>query len=416
LPHVGVSHFLSCFRIGRELVKQGWQVRVFGSDVARPMGLGHSETWGGMLERFGMKGKEMVHQSATEQFGDWVVRQGKELGLDVLILDAVWQGLAFACAREGAAKRIVVHHAGLPDFRSADMPAWRFVHPGHPRQRWEEARRELEALEISGGGLRGFMSSIQAMSAAGSAAPGAFEFGCGEYANVPAVRAMSLCPGMEFDQERGRVEYFGTLLHKTSDVDWMEVGEELGGGDGGDGLIVCAFGTTAIHGKEENQWLLSVAVKLARSMPTFRVVAVLFETELDWSAASGVENLFCYPWVPLWELLAGYQGKKVLVTAPGVGAFREATASGTAMVAIPRVFDQFGAAARVEYFGLGEAIVSERLPEADLIVRSVQRVLGDSEIESRVETMRREVERFDATEPLKGFMEKVGSSQWGKSG
>ena len=67
----------------------------------------------------------------------------------------------------------------------------------------------------------------------------------------------------------------------------------------------------------------------------------------------------------------------------GTDPFREAVASGTPIVAVPRSLDQFGAAARVEYFGIGQALVERELPAVDDVVERVAHVLGDAGIHER---------------------------------
>lgn len=193
LPHADLPHLIPCFRRARELLKCGHDVRIFGSDVST-IRRGHSEAWRDLLARFGLHGRQVMHDRREVTLSDWLKQQAGELQLDMIILDAVWQGLAFGCADAVAGPRVVVHHAGLPDFRGRDMPAWQFVHPGHTPQRWAEARRAVEAMEQAGQGIRTLLSSIKAHATAGRAGPDAHEFGCGEFADVPAIRAMSMCP------------------------------------------------------------------------------------------------------------------------------------------------------------------------------------------------------------------------------
>ena len=400
-PHADLPHVVPCFRIARELLKDGNDVHILGSDV-HLIGRGHSEAWGGELATFGLSGREVVHRSRRVTISDWLVQTSQELGLDVIILDAVWQGLAYSCL-DASLRGVVVHHAGLPDFRSRDMPTWHFVHPRHSREQWQLGRRRNEEWEQAGHGLRGLFSSMKGLSEAGRRARDAYGFGCSEIETLPAIRAMSLCPAAEFPEERGRVAYLGTLLPQLRDADWRPLPPELA--HRSQGLLACVFGTTALETTEEYGWLLSVGERLARRFADCQVVAVVPERmRRDSMAAALPQNLLVYPWIPLWELLATRRGRKALITAPGVGAFREATASGTPIVAIPRTLDQFGAAARVEYFGTGAALVSPDLPDADLVVERVGHVLEDASTRDNVERLRQEFSAYDATQPLRRFI------------
>ncbi|CAG1011326.1 Oleandomycin glycosyltransferase [Rhizobiaceae bacterium] len=404
-PHADLPHIVPSFRICRELLGCGHEVRVLGSDV-RKFGRGHSEAWADQLGMFGLNGREVVHRSDDVTLAAWLEGQLKDLRLDVLVVDAVWQGLAYGC-RASLPGKVVVHHAGLPDFRSSDMPTWDFVHPGHPRERWALARRSSEQREQSGEGVRGLLSSVKALSAEGRKEKDVFGFGCGEFENLPATRAMSLCPAVEFPDERGRVEYFGTLLPAPGDIDWRALPPELADAD--ESLVACAFGTTGLRTRHEYDWLLALATRLAHHLAGCRIVAVVpAMARRDATGGRAPKNLVVQSWVPLWELLSGRKGAKVLVSTPGVGAFREAVASGTPVVAVPRWLDQFGAAARVEYFGVGHALVSHELPEPDLVVKRVASVLHDSDLRARTESLRQEVAAFDATRPLKRFIERTG--------
>lgn len=400
LPHADLPHVIPCFRVGRELLKLGHEVHILGSDDYT-LGRTHSEACIGELPVFGLSGRQVFHKTHEISFFDWLIRQLKELDLDVLILDAVWQSLSFRAHSAGLLKSIIVHHAGFPDFRSRDLPPWRFVHPGHSKEQQERARRSV-AADQAGQAFRTMFSAIKAASGAGPAAPDAFEFGCNEFAILPAVRAISLCPSLEFPEERGRIDYFGTLLPTPQDPDWKPLPAELI--DSSETLIACAFGTTAILTPEERQWLSTMATSLARSFPRSQVVAALpGDARLNDATAPG--NLLKLAWLPLWELLSTRKAAKVLVSTPGVGAFREAVASATPVVALPRGLDQFGAAARVEYFNLGSALVSPGLPPPELVVRHVAHVLEDETIQTKVRRFKQEIDAFDATLPLKRAME-----------
>jgi len=402
LPHADLPHILPCFRIGRELLKWGHDVRILGSDV-HTLGRKHSDAWADQLARFGLRGREIVHRSPDMTFFDWFIQQLRELRLDVLILDAVWQGLAFTCHNSSLVKTIIVHSAGLPEFRYTDMPTWRFAHPGHGREHWAETRRSIAELDQTAGEFRGMISSIRAQSGAGGAGPEAFAFGCIDFATLPAIRAMSLCPAAEFPDERGRVDYFGTLLPGPADPDWKPPPSELA--DDSRALIACVFGTTALVRKEQYEWLSSTAKSLAHSFPECQVVVVVPDPLKPQDLTDRPKDLLCYPWIPLWEVLSTRTSAKVLLSPPGVGAFREAVASGTPVVAIPRRLDQFGAAARVEYFKVGSVVISRALPAPDLVAQVVGHVLQSEEIQVQSRRLRQEVLAFDATLPLKRFME-----------
>jgi hypothetical protein len=402
LPHADLPHLMPCFRICRELLKLGHEVVVLGSDIQK-MGRGHSEAWSGQLEAFGLNGRQVVHLNGDTNVSDWLVRQSREHRLDVVILDAVWQGLAFGC-QPPFPRDVVIHHAGLPDFRSRDMPTWHFVHPNHTRGAWESARIANERNEQAGHGVRRLFTSIKALSPEGRNAKDAFEFGCGEFEPVPATRAMSLCPAVEFPNERGRLQYFGTLLPDPRDIDWRALPAEMTGGN--QDLIACVFGTTGLKTLEEYQWLLSLGKRLANSFIHCQVLVIAPEQlrrELIVGGHPG--NLLLYTWIPLWELLSTRKGRKVLVTTPGVGAFREAIASATPIVAIPRRLDQFGAAARVEYFGVGSALVSHELPHPEVVEKHIANALEDSGVRARTRQLQDELIAFDSTQPLRRFID-----------
>ena len=405
LPHADLPHIVPCFRLCRAISAIGHEAFALGSDV-HVLGRSHGEAWGGLLDAFGLRGRALVHASRELSFFDWLVRQLDELRLDALVVDAVWQGLAWGC-RDGFDCDVVVHHAGLPDFRTQDMPSWYFVHPGHPGERQAIARRSNEQRERSGQGIRGLLSSVKALSPAGRRAKDAFAFGCGEFADLPAVRAMSLPPDAEFPDERGRVACLGTLLPRPGEVDWQPLPAGLA--DAGRGLIACVFGTTGLRSRAEYGWLLDVAARLAHRFPDCQVVAVSPEQVPRGAAGASLPaNLSVHAWIPLWELLSLRRAAKVLVTTPGVGALREAIASGTPIVAVPRSLDQFGAAARVEYFGIGQALVERELPAVDDVVERVAHVLGDAGIHERSAGLCRQVADFDATRPLERFFAGIG--------
>jgi UDP:flavonoid glycosyltransferase YjiC (YdhE family) len=411
LPHADLPHILPCFRICRELLKLGHGVRILGSDSFGFRRL-PSNVWIEQLVRFGLAGQEVIHRAHDAWFYDWFIRQIRELQLDVLILDAVWQGLAFGRDEFAGVKSVVVHHAGLPDFRSSDLSPWRFLHPNHPTERKADVRKLLEQNERSGRGLRRVFASAKSLTAAGRATADSYEFGCSELAGVPADRAMSLCPELEFPGERGRMEYFGSLLPTPGDVDWVTPPPEVA--DDPRPLIMCAFGTTGLQSLEAYQWLSSLAKSLATARRDCQVVVVIPDRgKLNNLAIDCPANLAVYQWVPLWEVLSTRLGSKVLVSSPGVGAFREAVASGSTVVAVPRLLDQFGAAARVEYFGLGTALAQDTLPRPEDVVLRVSQVLEDRDIQAHAQHFRELSRGFDATLPLKRFIAKCGDEHGG---
>jgi UDP:flavonoid glycosyltransferase YjiC (YdhE family) len=402
LPHADLPHVIPCFRIGRELLKLGHDVHILGSDVYT-LGRTHTEAFSDQLSAFGLSGRQVIHQTRDISFFDWLIRQFKELQLDILILDAAWQSLSFRADASGQLERIIVHHAGFPDFRAGDLPPWRFVHPGHAKEPQEQARRSV-AADPAAQAFRTMFSSIKAASGAGPAGPDAFEFGCNEFATLPADRALGLCPALEFPEERGRIAYFGTVLPTPEDPDWRPPPPQLA--DSSQTLIACAFGTSAILTPQERQWLWALAAALARAFSNCQVAAALpGNAESRHGPTDRPENLLLLPWLPLWELLSTRRAPKVLVSTPGVGAFREAVASATPIVAIPRGLDQFGAAARVEYFNLGTALVSPTLPAPEIVIRHVTHVLQSEETHAQSERVRREIIEFESQSPLRRFIE-----------
>ncbi len=405
LPHADLPHIIPSFRLCRELRKLGHPVRLLGSDIDTLLGYGHSSAWADQLGPYALQGLEVVHRTQRMAISDWLLHQIRELPLDMVILDAAWQGLAYACQESARPLNVVVHNAGLPDFRSGDMPSFRFVHPNHPKDHWLRARQSIEQRERAGRGLRVMFSTVKSTSATGMRVADVFDAGCSEFAALPAIRAMSLAPAVEFPAERGRIHYFGTLLPSPSDVDFnKQLPSELA--EGTRPLIACVFGTTGLQSRDEYQWLASLARALARAQSACDVLAVIpdaFRPVLP--AASEPGNLRLLPWVPLWELLFARRGPKLLIAPPGIGAFREAMASGTPIVAVPRRLDQFGAAARVEYFGVGSCLVSRDLPPVGAIVERVGQVLDDAGIRERTNRIQQELRSFDATQPLRRFME-----------
>lgn len=401
-PHADLPHLLPAFRLCRALAAPGIDAWVLGSD-AETIGRGHSEAWAGLLGAYGLRDRARAHREGDGPLVDWLLRQRTTLGLDLLVVDAVWQGLAWGCS-DAFAGRVVVHHAGLPDFRTGDMPTWYFVHPGHPKERHAIARRSNDEREQAGEGIRGLLASVKALSDAGRHAEDVFAYGCGEFADLPATRATSLCPAHEFPGERGRVAYFGTLLPRPDDIDWRPLPAGLA--DANRGLIACVFGTSGLRSASDYGWLCATAARLARRFADCDVVAVVPEAMRP-ATAGAPPNLTLASWIPLWEVLATRRGRKVLVSTPGVGAFREATASGTPIVAVPRSLDQFGAASRVEYFGIGEALVVRELPATDDVVASVASVLASDAIAARSLALRDEIAAYDATRPLERFLADV---------
>jgi hypothetical protein len=403
LPHADLPHILPFFRLARELSKLNHQVHLVGSDVLT-VGRGHSEAWKGQVRRYGLGERQHLHRDRKVPFHSWLRQVIAQAQLDVLIVDAVWQAIAYALAD---LPRIVtvVHHAGLPDFRTCDMPTWHFVHPEHPRETLEAARRRNEELECTGPGVRRLLLSLNSELPANS--PDArFAFGCGEFEALPAIRAMSLCPAVEFPAERGRIEYLGSLLPEPDDKDWQP--PPMAAMQPSQPLIACVFGTTGLQTRGEYQWLLDCSRKLAQEFSYCQVITVIPERMRGrWPLRRLPSNLLLLPWIPLWELLVGRNSAKVLVTTPGVGAFRDAVASGTPVVAIPRRADQFGAAARTEYFGLGSAWVSSELPLDTILIPRIAQILGDGSMRLRAALMADAVRAYDRTAPLKQFIDGV---------
>jgi hypothetical protein len=403
LPHADLPHILPFFRLARELSKLDHRVHLVGSDVVT-IGRGHSEAWAAELRRYGLGERQFLHRDRKVPFHVWLRQLVEEMQLDVLIVDAVWQAVSYALA-DLPSTTTVVHHAGLPDFRAPDMPTAYFVHPGHPRGMWEAARRRNEDLEGAGRGLRRLLCSPKFGAPAGSGGA-QFGFGCGEFDNLPAIRAMSLCPAAEFPAERGRIEYFGALLPGPEDKDRQPLPRAVMRPS--QPLIACVFGTSGLQTRREYQWLLESGRRLAQKFTNSQVVVVIPERmQVELSLRNLPSNLLLFSWIPLWELLITRNSAKVVVTTPGVGTFREAIASGTPIVAIPRRADQFGAAARVEYFGLGSAWVSSELPPDHILVPRVAQALEDNEVHLRVARMAHEVRAYDSTGPLKQFIDRV---------
>jgi UDP-glucoronosyl and UDP-glucosyl transferase len=403
LPHADLPHILPFFRLARELSKLNHQVHLVGSDVLT-VGRGHGEAWKGQVRRYGLGERLHLHRDRKVPFHSWLRQVIAEAQLDVLIVDAVWQAICYALV-DLPGTVTVVHHAGLPDFRTWDMPTRHFVHPEHSRETLEAARRRNEELESTGPGVRRLLLSLNSELPANS--PDArFAFGCGEFAALPAIRAMSLCPAVEFPAERGRIEYLGSLLPEPDDQDWQP--PPMAAMQPSQPLIACVFGTTGLLTREEYQWLLDCSKRLAQEFAHCQVITVIPERMRGrWPLRRLPSNLLLLPWIPLWELLVGRHSAKVLVTTPGVGAFRDAVASGTPMIAIPRRADQFGAAARMEYFGLGSAWVSNDLPLDTILIPRIAQILGDDGIRLRAALMADAVRAYDRTAPLKQFIDGV---------
>jgi hypothetical protein len=398
LSHADLPHIIPNFRLARSLLGLGCDVRILGSDAVK-IGKGHSEAWSSSVEKFKFGEYLVLHRSTDETFLRWLNRQIDSLQLDVLILDAVWQSLAY-----GLPGKKVIHHAGLPDFRNEDMPTWQFVHPNHGKQRWKNARNHLDALERSGRGVRSLFYHVARVS--GLALDNkAFDFGCGEFAKIPATRSMSLPRELEFPKEAGRMAYLGTNLPTEDDADWTPPSDDLIRNDRP--LILCIFGTTGLTDPSEYRWLLSTAIKLASAFADHFIAAVIPGISQSDSRrlAGSVKNLGLYPWIPLWETLSARQAPMVLVSSPGVGAFREAVTAGTPIVAIPRRLDQFGAAARIEYFGLGRCLVSQGLPQEASVVENVANCLSDDLIRTRGFEFKQKISPQNGLESLQRFIE-----------
>jgi hypothetical protein len=406
LPHADLPHVIPFLRLGREISKLGHQVRLVGSDVLT-IGRPHSQVWRDALANYGLADCVVLHRDAQVRFHSWLRRVIAEEQLDVLMIDAVWQALSYDLA-DLPRTTVVVHHAGLPDFRTEDMPTWYFVHPGHPRGLLIAARRRNEELERLGRGVRGVLSSLK--SGADTSFGSQFAFGCGEFEKLPAIRAMSLCPAAEFPSERGRVEYLGTSLPGPEDMDWRAPPPVLM--QPSRPLIACVFGTTGLRTRDEYRWLFECAGNLAEEFTDSQVVTVIPEgMQAELKIQNLRPNLLVFSWIPLWELLMTRTGAKVIVTTPGLGAFREAIASATPLVAIPRTLDQFGAAARVEYFGLGFAWVSNELPSSQVLAQHVANALRDDGTRLQSARMAEEVRAFDRTRPLQRFIDEVSATK-----
>ena len=397
LPHADLPHIIPNFRLARSLLRLGCEVRLLGSDVVK-IGKGHSEAWSSSVKKFKFGEYLALHNSTDETFLSWLNRQIDALQIDVVVLDAVWQALAYALPG-----KTVIHHAGLPDFRSDDMPTWLFVHPNHGKERWKSARNHLDALERSGRGVRALFHRVATASGL-TLGSKPFEFGCGGFAKIPAVRSMCLPRELEFPKEAGRMAYLGTNLPSETDVDWTVPPEELVQDDRP--LILCIFGTTGLTDPSEYRWLLSAATSLANSFADHIVAAVIpgISQSDSQRLAAGAKNLSLHSWIPLWETLSTRRAPTVLVSTPGVGALREAAAAGTPIIAIPRRLDQFGAAARIEYFGLGRCLVSQGLPHEASVVENVARCLGDEHIRARSLELKQQISSHDGPECLRQFV------------
>ena len=178
------------------------------------------------------------------------------------------------------------------------MPTWLFVHPKHGRERWRSARNRLDALESSGRGVRALFYHVGKVSGL-TLDSKPFDFGCGGFAKIPAVRSMCLPRELEFPKEAGRVAYLGTNLPSETDVDWTAPPEQLIRNDRP--LILCIFGTTGLTDPSEYRWLLSTATKLANSFADHIVAAVIpgINQSDSQRLAAGIKNLSLYSWIPL---------------------------------------------------------------------------------------------------------------------
>ena len=402
LSHADLPHIIPNFRLARSLSKLGYEIRILGSDAVK-IGKGHSEAWFPSVQKFGFSQYLAVHRSHDETFLNWLRRQIDVLQLELVILDAVWQSLAY-----GLPGNIVIHHAGLPDFRGEDMPTWQFIHPNHGREQWIRARNHLESLERAGQGVRSLFYHIARVSGL-RLDQKRFDWGCGEFAQIPAIRSMSLPQEIEYPNEVGRVGYLGTHLPTESDHDWATPPGDMVNDDRP--LILCIFGTTGLVNRNEYGWLLSTTILLARHFKNHLVAAVIPGiSRLDsLRFTNDVGNLSIQSWIPLWETLSTRRAPTVLVTTPGVGAFREAVTTGTPVVAIPRRLDQFGAAARIEYFGLGRCIVSSNLPNENDIIESIAICFSDGSPLERASSFKDKIKCHNSPAFLENFISRVSN-------
>lgn len=384
-PSAEQRYLLPALRLARALMAGGHDVVLLGSDH-RERASGHSDGWRRLLPRYDMADRVRVHADPRIPLAQWLVSASSDL--ELVAIDAGWQGLAFAWGDAPHRPQLRIIHAGLPDFRRDDCPPGCFIMPaamstgvraGLHRDPWVLRTR------------RAFVDVAQAACPTGQPALH-WEDGCTEPSRMPAERVQLLAPCMELPGEAGRTAYAGTCLPGPSDIDWDP---PWSAGEGAERpLVVCAFGIRGLAQEDDRAWALRLADDLARRFRACEVVAVL-------PGASGdrMSNLTVVPWMPLWPTLRARSGRTVLVSSLGVGAWREASAAGVPVVAIPRVLDQFGAAARVAHFGTGLALVGASWPTATRVAEAVAELLEDARFAGRAQAFAAAIASDSARDP-----------------
>jgi EryCIII-like glycosyltransferase len=397
--NIGVlpEHLPLGFRLCKNLVEMGHEVTVFDSHVEGIGRPGH--VWSEPVGKYGLEGHERIHTDKSVRFSEWLKKEFGKERIDMFFMDALWQGLSFPL--EGTVAHQAVYHAGFPDWRAQDCPTWCFVHPGHPDSEREGARQAIEQYESAGRGVRNLFRSQT-----GDPSRCRFDFGCTEPSNLPARRVLCLPLGTEFPGEAGRMACIGSLLPEAASA------TEIAGVDSRPAIIF-VFGSSAFSSASEYEWLLKTAALEAQAYPDWQIVVAVWPSEwgpaIDQMKMGALpENMKVFGRFPLRDFLFDRRSPTVLVTTPGCGIFREAIAAGTPMVSIPRRMDQFAAAARVEFFGLGRALLSADLPDGQNVHAAISDAMNSTAIHERCAQMKEACGQFEASRPLERFLESLG--------
>ena len=197
---------------------------------------------------------------------------------------------------------------------------------------------------------------------------------------------------MEFEFTNGDVQKLPLLHPMQEDSDWTIPSQELVE-ISLEYAIVISFGTTGLLTNRERRWLPDVSMAVANQFPDASVFVALPDYLIDeFSERIGElpNNLNIQPWLPLYEFLYSIRCRKVLVCHGGMNSYRDAVATGTPIVAIPKRYDQFGISARINSLGFGVSIRA-RNPGLNEIYEAIDETLFNDERQKFCKRMARQI-------------------------